>query len=94
MSDEHIVATLELHAGADAVGTLRCLTPGMLVGGRYDWCCTAALYGDEARLYGALRAPTASQWRAMAVTLREAGVRRVIWERRNVPNARQVVVYI
>ena len=58
----------------------------------WTWACACVVSGDEAHLYGVLEAPTPSQWRALAKCLRDMGIARVSYERRNTDHDRIVTI--
>ena len=85
---------IEFYPEAKKVGTLKLLAPLEPIGGKYNWACTAVIYDHRAKLCGVLKAPTPSQWRTIAKLLRAEGISEVHWERRNIPLARFVTIYI
>jgi hypothetical protein len=56
--------------------------PGGKYGDVYEWCCTVQHRGDVAWIQAIDRVATPSIWRAIVLTLREAGFRVMRWERR------------
>lgn len=69
--------------------TARVHDPDGGYGDGWGWACVVEIRGDTAHLSGAERAPKPSETRALRQALRAIGVRRMEWERRNVPLARK-----
>lgn len=61
----------------------------------YGWAASVAFEPEAtARIYGAMRAPKPSQWRAIYAELQRWGVRRAVWERHTARGDREVVIRI
>jgi len=52
-------------------------------GDEYTFAVTARMSDKQALLYGALKSPTMTEWRAIRTTLREMGFENAKWERKN-----------
>ena len=73
------------------VGVLR-VHPFGGAGSPWTWACACAINEDTATIYGAVTAPTPSQWRAITECLRGMGLTKISYERRNTPHDRTVTV--
>lgn len=63
-------------------GVVRVFGPGKSYGSKYDWAASLRWMGpDTVEFLGALRAPTWQEHTAMAIKLREMGVRFVVIKR-------------
>ena len=62
-------------------GVIRVHGPGGGYGDDYTWSCSVTIVDGVAHLYGVLRAPRPSEWRAVAECLRNHGCSAVKYER-------------
>ena len=75
-------------------GVIRVHAPDGHEGDEYIWTCACQIVGDTAYLYGAMRALKPSEYRAVRAALWDAGVRHVIYERKNTKHDREILVEI
>ena len=89
-------ASLEYLLVADgvSVGVVRVHALEGHHGDKYIWTCAFRIVLATAELYGAMRALKPSEYRAVRAALWDAGVRHVIYERKNTKHDREILVEI
>jgi hypothetical protein len=72
------VASLQILSGG-----IRLHPNGGVLGDAYGWSCWCIQIEDTIYLYGAMSAPSPSQWRAIRSLLKDMGIKHVVYERKN-----------